>query len=68
MERPLLGISVYAVIWYLESFSDIPPAADLLGFGATSALSFAAALGLTIALGILVLRRDLYALRSSRYL
>jgi hypothetical protein len=56
--RPLLGISVYVLAWYLECFGDLPPAADLLGMGASSPVSFAAATGLAVALGFLTLRKD----------
>ena len=31
LNRPLLGISTYALVWYLESFSDVPPELDLRG-------------------------------------
>ena len=65
--RPLLGISVYALIWYVECFGDIKAPADLLGFSGTScvALSFSMACALT--LSITLFRRDLHAFRSSRY-
>ncbi len=56
--RPLLGISVYTLTWYLECFGDLPPAADLLGLGASTPLSLAAAMGLTVALGVLTFRKD----------
>lgn len=65
--RPLLGISVYALIWYFECFGDIPAAADLMAIGATSVTSFCLAALFTIGLSIIVLQRDLHAFRSSRY-
>ena len=56
--RPLLGISVYTLAWYLECFGDLPPAADLLGLGATTPVSLAAAACLTGVLGVLTFRKD----------
>ncbi len=64
--RPLLGISVFTLVWYLECFTDLPPAADLFGLGATSVPSAAVALGLTTVLCVLVLRVDSYGFRSFR--
>jgi ABC-2 family transporter protein len=65
--RPLLGISVYTLAWYLECFGDLPPTADLLGLGASSPLSLAAAAALTIVLGFLTFRKDTYGYRSNRH-
>jgi hypothetical protein len=64
--RPLMGISVFTLAWYLECFGDLPPAADLLGLGATSLPALAAAAGLTIVLGVLTLRKDSYGAPSTR--
>jgi hypothetical protein len=44
----------------------LPPAADLLGLGATSLPALAAAAGLTIVLGVLTLRKDSYGAPSTR--
>jgi hypothetical protein len=67
LARPLLGISMYVVIWYFESFGDMPAAADFLGFTATSTASFSLALVFAVSLCITLLKKDTYAFRSSRY-
>jgi hypothetical protein len=64
--RPLMGISVFTLAWYLECFGSLPPAADLLGLSATSLPALAAAAGLTIVLGVLTLRKDSYGAPSTR--
>lgn len=64
--RRLLGISVYALVWYVACFSDIPPAADLLGIRGTALPSLGMALGLTVILGILLLRVDSYDYRAAQ--
>ena len=63
--RPLLGISVYTLVWYLECFCDIPAGADLLAVGGTSPLPLAAAAGLTVVLFVLTLRKDSYGHSST---
>ncbi len=63
--RPLLGISVYTLAWYLECFCDIPAGADLLGVGGTSLLPLAAVAGLAIVLVVLTLRKDSYGYSST---
>ena len=65
--RPLLGISIYVVIWYFESFSEMPVAMDLLAFTATSMSSFALAAAFALSLCITLLETDKHAFRSSRY-
>lgn len=67
LARPLLGISMYVVIWYFESFGDMPAVADFLGFTATSTASFALAVAFAVSLCITLLKKDTYAFRSSRY-
>jgi hypothetical protein len=63
--RPLLGISVYTLVWYISSFSDIPSSADLLGVAGTAFPSFSAACGLAIIFGLLLLRMDSYVYKPS---
>ena len=63
--RPLLGISVYSLFWYLEIFCDLPSWADLFGLSASSAPSFSCALGIGAILSILLLGKESHALRSS---
>ena len=58
MARPLLGISVYTLAWYLECFGDLPPAADLLGLSTSTPVSFASAAAVAIGLGVLTFRKD----------
>ncbi len=67
LSRPLPGISLYAVIWYVECFGNIQPPADLLGFSDTSPIAFSISMTVALALTITLFRRDLHAFRSPRY-
>ena len=63
--RPLLGISVYSLFWYLEIFCYLPPRIDLFGLSAASLLSSGCVLGIGAALSILLLGKESHAFRSS---
>jgi hypothetical protein len=65
--KPLLGISVYALVWYVSVFCDIPPQADLLGVGGTAVSSLGATLSACLVLGILLHRRNHHEYRSRHF-
>lgn len=56
--RPLIGISIYSLLWYIECFSTPPPAFDLLSFEAGSGVAFAFALSACALLAAACLRGD----------
>ena len=58
LARPLLGISIYTLVWYLAAFNDIPADVDFLGLAGSTPLSLAIALGLSITFVALVARGD----------
>jgi hypothetical protein len=68
LDRPLLGISIYSLLWYIECFSTPPPAFDLLGIEAGSGLAFAFALTACALLAAACLRGDASDIPLSAFL
>ncbi|MFP2905394.1 hypothetical protein ACLESD_10120 [Pyxidicoccus sp. 3LFB2] len=58
VQRPLLGISTFALLWYVEVFNDLPPALDVLGLWHTSAHALLAAAAAAGGMLFLVGRHD----------
>jgi hypothetical protein len=67
LNRPLLGISIYALFWYLESFSGLPPALDLLGLRGTNGPAFGITAAACLVLAIACVRRDQATSRRSTF-
>lgn len=59
LARPLLGISTYLFIWYLTACNTVPPAADILGVNASSAISL-----MGVSVGVILLASLMYRERQ----
>ncbi len=68
LNRPLLGISTYALVWYLESFSDLPPGLDLMGVRGSNGLAFGITAAACLVLAIACFRGDQASTQRSRSL
>lgn len=58
VQRPLLGISTFALLWYVDVFNDVPPALDVLGLWQSSPMALMSAAAAAGVLLVLVARHD----------